>query len=109
MTGDKVDKIFRGTITAWQLHHLSVPQEVLDELTAQLNQERILPLIITGTVLNDSSGRMEPGWHMRTSPLTMLDETEGYCESRTSIYRLDGENGNDVMPDLSDGVLTIFY
>ncbi len=109
MTGEKVEKIFRGTITAWQLHHLSISQEQLDELSASLMQEKMLPLIITGTVLNDPSGRMVPGWHMRTSPLTILNEDKGYCESRNSIYRLDGENGHDVMPDLRDGVLSIFY
>ncbi len=109
MTGERVEKIFRGTITAWQLHHLSISQEKLDELSASLKQEKMLPLIITGTVLNDPSGRMVPGWHMRTSPLTMLNEDDGYCESRNSIYRLDGDNGNDVMPDLGDGVLSIFY
>lgn len=109
MRKEHTGKIFRGTITCWQLHHLSVSQERLDKQVEQDGGERVLPLIITGTVKEDPSGRMETGWHMRTSLLTFLDEEAGYCETRSSVYRLEGSNGSDVLPDLGNGVLSIFY
>jgi hypothetical protein len=40
---------------------------------------------------------------------TLADEAAGCCETRSSIYLLEGANGSDVMPDLGDGVLTVFY
>ncbi len=109
MNGAKQQKTFRGTLDGWQLHHLSISQEKLDQLAKERGEEKMLPLIVTGTVKEDPSGRMEVGWHMRTSPLTFLDEEAGYCETRTSVYRMLGGNGSDVMPDLGDGVLSIFY
>jgi hypothetical protein len=109
MRSKSTKKIFRGTITHWQLHHLSVSQERLNQLVEQEGGEKVLPLIITGTVKEDPSGRMEAGWHMRTTLLTFFDEAAGYCETRSSIYLLEGANGSDVMPDLGDGVLTAFY
>ncbi|MES9964552.1 MAG: hypothetical protein ABW116_13535 [Candidatus Sedimenticola sp. 20ELBAFRAG] len=109
MMQNNTQKVFRGTITGWQLHHLSMPQEKLDQLMKEREEEKILPLIITGTVKEDPSGRMEVGWHMRTSPLTFLSEEEGYCETRFSVYRLEGSNGSDIMPDMGDQVLGLFY
>lgn len=109
METENSNKIFRGTITHWQLHHLSVSKERLDQATEQQGGEKVLPLIITGTVKEDPSGRMESGWHMRTSLLTFIDEEAGYCETRSSVYRLEGGNGSDVMPDLGDQVLSLFY
>lgn len=103
------NKVFRGTITDWQVHHLSIPQEKLDQHAAETNKERMLPLIITGTIMEDPSGRGTSGCHMRTSALTVFNEAEGYCETNSSIYRLSGENGKDMLPDLGDGVLSIFY
>lgn len=109
MSGSEVRKVFRGTITAWQLHHLSISPQKLAEFSEQNNMERMLPLVITGTVKEDPSGRLQAGWHMRTSVLTIFDETEGYCETKASIYLLEGQNGHDVFPDLGDGVFSIFY
>lgn len=109
MTSENSHKTFRGTITGWQLHHLSVSKERLDQWAEKNGEVKVLPLIITGTVKEDPSGRMHVGWHMRTGLLTFLDEAAGYCETRASVYRLEGENGGDVMPDLGDAVLTIFY
>ena len=102
-------KTDRGTITGWQLHHLSVSQDILDEAVEKKGGEKVLPLIITGTVKEDPSGRFSTGKHMRTSLLTILDEEKGYCETRNSIYRLEGDNGSDVMPDIGNAVLKIFY
>lgn len=101
--------LFLISITARQLHHLSYHQEQIDKVAEELKVEKVLPLIITGTVKEDPAGRMEVGWRMRTSPLTFFDEEAGYCEARTSVYRLEGSNGSDVMPDMGDLVLTITY
>lgn len=109
MIEENVQKTYRGTITAWQLHHLSYPQEQLDRVAEELKVENVLPLIITGTVKEDPTGRMEAGWHMRTSPLTFFDEEAGYCETRNSAYQLEGSNGSDMMPDLGDAVFGLFY
>lgn len=109
MKGESNQKVFRGTINGWQLHHLSVSQERLNEIAEREGGEKVLPLIITGTVKNDPSGRFEPGWHMRTSLLTLFDEENGYCETRYSVYQLEGGNGSDVMPDMGNAVLKIFY
>lgn len=109
MNGEATKKVFRGTIEGWQLHHLSVSQEHMDELVAQVGGEKTLPLVITGTVKDDPSGRFKAGMHMTTTLLTFLDEDAGYCETRNSIYRLEGDNGSDVMPDMGNAVLKIFY
>ena len=105
----QTQKTYRGVITHWQLHHLSYPQETLDQLSDQMGQERILPLIITGTVKEDPTCRMEAGWHIRTSPLTFFDEENGNCETRNSAYHLEGPNGSDTFPDMGDQVMKIVY
>lgn len=109
MTSENIEKVFRGTLTNWQLHHLSISQQELDETADLHGMARMLPLIVTGTVKEDPSGRMPMGFHIRTSALTFINEDEGYCETKSSVYRLEGENGNDVIPDLGDGVFHIFY
>lgn len=109
MPGQKVNKTYRGVIKDWQLHHLSVTHEQLKTIAIEKDEELMLPLIITGTVKSDPTNRFEVGWHMKTSQLTFFDEENGYCETRKSIYKLEGPNGQDIFPDLGDGVRGIFY
>lgn len=109
MNSKSNQRVFRGTIMNWQLHHLSIAQEKLDQLAEELGEEKILPLVITGTVKKDPTGRMQPGWHMRTTPLTLFDEENGLCETRNSSYKLEGDNGSDVMPDMGNDVFSITY
>ncbi len=109
MSAEKVEKVFRGTVCNYQIHHLSIPQEKLDEACKQWGYERVLPLVITGTIKGDTSGLRPDGHHVRTSPLTLLNEEGKYFETRNSIYMLEGENGTDMVPDLGDGVFFIYY
>jgi len=42
--------VFRGTITGWQLHHLSITQDQVDNFIKDIDAECMLALAITGTV-----------------------------------------------------------
>jgi hypothetical protein len=65
--------------------------------------------ILTGTVKEDSTGRWEPGFHMRSSLIVVMDLDEGIIETQNTIYKVEGPQGEDVLPDIGDGVLGVFY
>ena len=95
-----------GTIRDWQVHHLSYSK---DKLNAFHPGRNVKPMMVTGTVVEDKAGRWKPGYHMRSSLVTKLDRKNGILETLNTRYKLTGKEGNDVMPDLGDGVLGLFY
>jgi len=113
--GRYTGKPFRGTICNWQLHHLTIPggeenQKLFREKFPDvlLDPERPGPLIFSGTVVDDPTGRFRPGWHMRSSYIVKIDREKGIIETENTFYKVKDE-GNDVLPDLGNGILKIFY
>jgi hypothetical protein len=95
-----------GTIKDWQIHNLSVSNITLE---VAYPGENAKPMIISGTVVDDPLGRWVPGDHMRTSLVCKLDRENGTVETLNTIYKLSGEEGKDVLPDLGNKILNIFY
>lgn len=95
-----------GTIRDWQVHHLTFTKEQIETVYPNQNCK---PLIVTGTVVNDPCGRWVPGAHMRSSLVVNIDREKGILETKNTIYKLTGTEGTDVLPDLGDGVMGVFY
>lgn len=95
-----------GVIKNWQIHNTSFTKKQLDKVYPG---ENLQPMILTGTIEQDPTGRFTPGHHVRTSLIVKLDRKNKIVETRNTIYKLSGKEGKDVLPNLSDGVLGIFY
>ncbi len=107
---NKKPKKFGGTITDWQTHTLiDDPDTVLKakERYPDITTDTIM--CFTGTVVEDPTGRFEQGHHMRSSTICHLDTENGIIETFNTIYKIEGDNGNDYFPDLGQGVTRIFY
>jgi len=100
------DKKDGGIIDHWQLHKLSYSIDELCELGYDIQMDA--GYILTGTVLEDPTGRWEVGFHMRSSMIVAFDLNKRIVETQNTIYKL-GENKGDVIPDLGDNVGSIFY
>ena len=99
-------KKFGGIIKNWQVHTLSYTEEQLDKVFPGKNAK---PMLITGTIVEDPLGRWQPGHHIKTSLVVKLDREEGTVETLNTIYKLAGEEGNDILPNLGNAAMGIFY
>lgn len=99
-----------GIIEKWQLHHLSVPEGYEGDFKERFPDVIFPPIMFTGTVKEDPTGRWESGFHMRSTYIVNLDRETGICETQNTIYKLDMKTeGQDTLKDLGNDVLKIFY
>jgi hypothetical protein len=89
----------------WQLHTLSIKQELLDEIYPN---ENYIPYVFTGTVVEDLKERWISGDHMRSSLIKSVDRDKGIIVTKNTTYKVIDE-GNDIFPDIGDAVAGIFY
>ncbi len=99
-------KKFGGTIKDWQTHTLSLTKEQINKVYPG---QKAKPFIITGTIIEDALDRWQPGHHIRTSLVVKLDREKGTLETLNTTYKLTGEEGKDVLPNLGDSVMNVFY
>lgn len=92
-------------INHWRLHHLSFSQK---QINAIYPNEKFMPLIFTGYIVNDVKGRWSKGDHMRSSLILKYDKETGMVYTRNSVYLLTGIE-DDVLPDMGNNVLKLFY
>lgn len=108
-----MEKKYGGKIGSWQLHHLTIEEgqrESFNKMYPHLEENKIEPMMFSGTVVEDATGRWEVGWHMRSSMIVKIDREKGVIETLNTIYDVDMETENqDTFPDLGNGVLGIFY
>jgi len=98
------------TIKNWQLHHIVIPGDNNKLFLTHFPKVIMPPLIVTGTVIEDKFGRFLPGFHFRSTYIILLDRTNNIIETENSIYLFDPKTENqDVVPDMSNAVLTLFY
>jgi hypothetical protein len=101
-----------GHIKNWQLHTLIYKKAHL-KLLKTLYPEAICkpsPLIVTGTIVDDPTGRWVPGYHFRSSLISKIDRKKNTIETINTIYHFDPKTeGMDGMPDINNKVLDIFY
>lgn len=95
-----------GTITNWQVHNLSFTQAQIDKVYPNTGA---MPKVMTGTVVNDPSGRWPAGYHMRSSLLTRINRKKGIVETLNTKYKVTGTEGADIFKDLGDDVMNIIY
>ena len=95
-----MSKLNGGTIKHWQLHTLSAKY--------QKAYPHTLGKILTGIVVEDPTGRWEPGMHMRSSLVVSFDGL--HVETLNSIYKVVGEAGDTTLGgDWGDKILGVFY
>ena len=101
-----------GQISHWQIHNLDLT-DVLTEELKKVYPDICYdpnPMIVTGTVVDDPSGRWQPGHHFRSSYIVKIDREAHTIETQNTIYHYDPDTeGQDSMPDLGNGVLGVFY
>ena len=100
------NKKFGGTIKDWQIHNLTCTEEQLNKIYPNRNAK---PMIISGTIVEDPTGRWKPGYHMRSSLVVKLDRKTNQVETLNTIYKLTGEEGKDILPNLGNSILKVFY
>jgi len=99
-----------GTIKNWQLHHITLTEDETKLFVKHFPDAIIHPIVFTGTVVDDPTGRWQPGYHMRSTYIVSFDRDTGIVESLNTMYKLDMETeGTDIIPDLGRDVLKIFY
>jgi hypothetical protein len=97
-------KKYGGVVTNWQIHKLTISQEKIDEVYPGLNA---LPMVFTGTVVRDNP-KLQDGWHMRSSLIVKIDRERGQIETLNTIYDVEHE-GDDILEDMGDKIMGIFY
>lgn len=103
----KKNKKFVGTVKNWQLHHLTISKENIEKVYPG---QGALPMVFTGTIVEDRTGRRAPNDHMRSSLIVSINKERTKIETLKSIYKMEAESeGKDIFPDLNDGVMKIFY
>lgn len=98
-----------GIIKDWQLHHLTCTQEEIDAVYPDKNGK---PLMFSGTVVDDPTGRWSPGYHMRSSFIVRVTKNADgshTIETLNTIYKVIGEEGTDIIPDMGNNITKIFY
>ena len=103
---NKNKKPFGGIIKDWQVHTLTITKKAIDEVYPG---EDLQPMVISGTVVKDELGRWRPGYHMRTSLVKKLDRKKGEVETRNTIYKLEGTEDADVLPNMGNNILNVIY
>jgi len=100
-----------GNISHWQLHHLKLDDSLREEFEKtepSVDFDNIM--MVTGTVLDEPTGRWKPGYHFRSSMIVNINREKNIIETLNTIYHFDPETENqDGMPDLGNGVLGVFY
>ena len=99
-----------GTIKNWQMHIASdKPKDLVKakELNPDFEMDKVM--VFTGTVVDDPTGRWLPGYHMRSTLVLKHDVETGIVETQNTIYKLEGEEGGDVLNDMGAAVMNIYY
>jgi hypothetical protein len=98
-------KKYGGRIKNWQVHQLTISQEAIDKLYPNQGAK---PLVFTGTVVEDPTGRWQPGDHMRSSLIVKINKGRTKIETLNTKYNVTDED-NNILPELGNGALKIFY
>lgn len=99
-----------GTIKNWQMHIVSdraTHLTIAKDLNPDLEMDKLM--VFTGTVVEDPTERWQPGYHMRSTLVLKYNKKTGIVETQNSIYKLEGEEGDDVVGDMGAKVMSIFY
>ncbi len=102
-----MDKIHRGKLNNWQVHTLTVDMDQVIQVYPKMKDVKVLQ-IVTGTITDDTSGKLRDYDHCRTSLVVNIDRENSVLTTLNSEYSL-GVEGNDTVPDLGNDVLTLFY
>lgn len=95
-------------IKNWQIHNLSIDPKRLAEVGQHTNEDKTM--IVTGTVVDDPTGKWRPGYHMRSTIIIKFDREAGMIETQNTMYKLEGPEGDGTLGgDIGDTVLAIFY
>lgn len=74
----------------WTLHRRTIEKEVLQKSMGPGWIEGMLPMLLTGEVVQDFAGRWVPGQSMTSTVLFEVDFFSMRIKTRNSVYQLDG-------------------
>ncbi len=98
-----------GKISHWQLHHIDITG-IEEKFKKAFPEVNIPPIKFSGHVVHDPTGRWLPGYHMTSSYIVSIDREDGIIETENTIYTMDMKTeGQDIFPDLGNGIFGIFY
>ena len=101
-----------GLLKDWQLHTFAigeVAQEIKDR--EKLNGHNITTDVIyvmTGTVVEDPTGRWDIGDSVRSSIIVNIDRENNVVETFNTMYNVINE-GNGAIPDLGADIAFMFF
>lgn len=107
-------KKYGGKLGGWQIHKLKYTDSQLRALKL-LYPDAITdpaPMVITGIVKEDPTGRWGDGSHFRSSLIVKLDRVENRIETCNTFYDFDPEDeGKDpyLNKDIGNLAINIFY
>jgi len=87
---DLSKKPLSGVISSWTLHRNTIEQDAFIKMMGKGYVEGMIPMILTGEVVEDFKGRWEPGQCMFS---TVIFEVDFFCMrigTRNSVYQLSG-------------------
>lgn len=104
-----MSKKYGGIITGWQLHIISQDIKEIKELMPSIEFYVPKTMAMTGTVVDDPTGRWLPGYHIRTSFIVRINGD--VIETKNTRYHVIGPEGDPVVgfKDLGPAVMGIFY
>lgn len=96
-------------VTGWQLHTISKDVNVIKELMPDIKFTVNKTMVMTGTVVDEPTGRWKPGNHMRTSVIVSIKED--MIETLNTRYQVIGPEGDPALGfnDLGPTVMRLYY
>ncbi len=97
-------------IRNWQLHTIEIDDKNKELFQTHFPNVIYPPILFTGTVVEDIKNRWNPGDHMRSTYVVLLDRQNGIIETMNSTYEMDMTTENqDIFGNLNNKVLSLFY
>ncbi len=110
MDDHKIEKKFGGTLTHWQLHTIFEKEEdmkvALEKYPGMVTDKAY---IFTATVVEDPTGRWEPGFSMRSSMVLRVDPEAGIIETANTIYRVVHEGDSYLAGDCGRMAMSVYF
>ena len=103
--GGGVKKKQGATIRNWQIHNLNYAKGAIEKIYPGTKAK---PMVFTGTVVKDPTGKWQTGDHMRSSLIVSINKARTRIETINTVYTVMNEGG-DVVGDLGNNVLKLFY
>lgn len=96
-------------VSGWQLHTISEDVNVIRQLMPDVEFTVNKTMVMTGTLVDEPTGRWQPGHHMRTSIIVSINDE--MIETLHTRYQIIGPEGDPALgfKDLGLIVMKLYY